>query len=166
MTDNVERTLVLLKPDAVERSLVGKIISRFEEAGFKIVGMKLIKADKETVGKHYTEDLAKRRGEHVRQYNIDFISSGPVVAMVVEGVNAVENVRKFCGTTEPKSSLPGTIRGDFSHVSYGYCDDAKMVVKNIIHASEDDHYAEQEIKVWFKPSELVDYTNVHERHTR
>jgi nucleoside-diphosphate kinase len=81
-------------------------------------------------------------------------------------VNAIENVRKFCGTTEPKASPPGTIRGDFSHVSYGYCDDEKMVVKNIIHASEDEHFAEQEIRVWFKPSEIIEYSNVHERHTR
>lgn len=166
MQKHITRTLVLLKPDAVERGIVGKIITRFEEAGFKLAAMKLIKADKGLVGKHYSEELAKRRGEHIRQYNIDFISSGPVVALVIEGVNAVENVRKFCGTTEPKSSPPGTIRGDFSHVSYGYCDDEKMVVKNVIHASEDDNFAAEEISIWFKPAEIVEYSNVHERHTR
>jgi len=162
----LDRTLVLLKPDSVERSLIGKIISRFEEAGFKIVAMKMVQATPEMVGKHYDEDLARRRGEHIRQYNINFISSGPVVAMVVEGVSAIENVRKLCGTTEPKSSPPGTIRGDYSHVSYGYCDDEKMVVKNVIHASENEEFAEREISIWFKPTEIVTYTNVHERHTR
>ena len=162
----LNRTLVLLKPDSVERALMGRVINRFEEAGFKIVAMKMVKADPSTVGKHYDEDLARRRGEHIRQYNIDFISSGPVLAMVIEGVNAIENVRKLCGTTEPKSSPPGTIRGDFSHVSYGYCDDEKMVVKNVIHASENEEFAEKEIKIWFKDDEIVDYTNVHERHTR
>lgn len=166
MKDFIERTLVLLKPDAVQRGLIGEIIARFEDAGFKIVAMKMIKATKELAGKHYDESLAQRRGERVRQYNIDFISSGPVVAMVIEGVNAVENVRKFCGTTEPKSSPPGTIRGDYAHVSYGYCDNEKMVVKNVIHASEDLNFARKEIALWFKPSEIINYTVVHEIHTR
>jgi nucleoside-diphosphate kinase len=166
MQKHIEQTLVLLKPDAVERALIGEIISRFEKAGFKIVAMKLVKATPELVGKHYDEDLAKRRGEHIRQYNINYIASGPVLAMVIEGVAAVENVRKFCGTTEPKSSPPGTIRGDYSHVNYGYCDDEKMVVKNIIHASENQEYAKKEIGIWFKPAEIVEYHNVHEKHTR
>lgn len=166
MNKHIEQTLVLLKPDAVERGLIGKIINRFEEAGFKIVALKMVKADKELVEKHYTEDISRRLGEHIRKYNVDFITSGPIVAMIIEGVMAIENVRKFCGTTEPKSSPPGTIRGDFSHISYGYCDDAKKVVKNIIHASENSDYAKREIEVWFNTEEITDYRNVHEKHTR
>lgn len=166
MTKHIEQTLVLLKPDAVERSLMGKIISRFEEAGFKIVAMRLVKPTKELAMKHYDEDLARRRGEAVRKYNVDFLTSGPVLAMVVEGVNAIENVRKFCGTTEPKSAPPGTIRGDFSHISYNHCDSKKMVVKNIVHASENKKFAEKEIGLWFNGEEIVDYQSVHEKHTR
>lgn len=166
MKKHIEQTLILLKPDAVERCLMGEIIGRFEKAGFKITAMKMIQAPKETIMKHYNEDITKRHGAHIRQYNIDFILSGPIVAMIIEGVGAIENVRKFCGTTEPKSSPPGTIRGDFSHLSYGYCDDEKKVVKNIIHASENENFAREEINIWFTPQEIVDYTNVHERHTR
>lgn len=166
MSVHIEKTLVLLKPDAVERALMGRVIGRFEDAGLKIVAMKLVKADESTALEHYDEDIAKRRGEHVRIYNVDFLTSGPVLAMVLEGVNAIENVRKMCGTTEPKSASPGTIRGDFSHVSYAHCDAKEMVTRNIIHASSDKEYAEKEIKIWFKPEEIIDYTSVHEVHTR
>ena len=127
----IEKTLVLVKPDGVERGIVGNIITRFENAGIKLVGLKMVWSDKEFAMKHYTEDLAKRRGEHVRNFMVDYLTEGPVVAMVLEGVHVIENVRKMCGTTEPKSALPGTIRGDFSHVSFSHCDDAKKAVKNI-----------------------------------
>ena len=93
----IERTLVLIKPDGVQRTLAGRIISRFEDAGLKIIGLKMKWADKEFAMKHYTEDLAKRRGEHVRKNMVEFISSGPVVAIALEGVNAIENVRKMTG---------------------------------------------------------------------
>lgn len=166
MASCIEKTLVLLKPDAVERGLAGRIISRFEDAGFKLMAVKLVRPTEEMAMEHYDEDIAKRRGEAVRRYNVEFLTSGPVVAMVVEGVNAIENVRKFCGTTEPKSALPGTIRGDFSHVSYSHCDDKQMVTRNVIHASSDPEYAEKEIKIWFAPEEIVEYTVVHEVHTR
>jgi nucleoside-diphosphate kinase len=160
----IERTLVLIKPDGVQRGLIGKIITRFEDVGLKIIGMKMKWADKEFAYKHYTEDLAKRRGEHVRKYMTEFLLSGPVVAVVLEGVHAIENVRKICGTTEPKAALPGTIRGDFSHVSFEYCDNKKQVVKNIIHASADKKDAEYEVKLWFKPEELHAYKTVHDVH--
>lgn len=166
MSRHIEQTLVLLKPDAVERGLMGRVIERFEDAGFKITAMRLVKPSSDLAMKHYDEDLAKRRGEHVRKYNVDFLTSGPVLALVIEGVNAIENVRKFCGTTEPKSALPGTIRGDFSHVSYGHCDSEKMVVKNIVHASEDKKFAEKEIGLWFNGEEIIEYSSVHERHTQ
>ncbi len=160
----IERTLVLLKPDAVQRALVGEIIKRFENSGLKIIGLKLVHADKELSSKHYTEELAQRRGEHVRNWNIDFISSNPVVAIAIEGVNAIENVRKMVGETEPKAALPGTIRGDFSHISYSYCDNKKMVVKNVIHASANKEDAERELDVWFKKNELFSYRSAHDEH--
>lgn len=165
MSKFVEKTLVLLKPDTVERGLMGRIISRFEDAGFKIVAMKMVKPTKETALDHYDEDIAKRHGEHMRRYNVDFLVSGPVLAMVIEGVNAIENVRKYCGTTEPKASPPGTIRGDFSHMSYAHADEKEHVVKNVIHASADPEYAEKEIRIWFNPEELINYNVVHEIHT-
>lgn len=160
----IERTLILIKPDGVERGLIGEIVKRFEQRGLKIIGIKMNFIDDNFAKKHYTEDLAIRRGEHVRKFNIDFITSGPVVAIVVEGVNSIENVRKIVGDTEPKKALPGTIRGDFSHVSYEYCDDKKCVVKNVIHASADKNDAERELKLWFNDSELHNYSSVHDKH--
>lgn len=160
----IERTLVLIKPDGVERGLIGDIVKRFEQRGFKIIGLKMAFIDENFAKKHYTEDIAIRRGEHVRRYNVDFLTSGPVVAIVLEGVNAIENIRKIVGDTEPRKALPGTIRGDFSHVSYQYCDDKKCVVKNVIHASADKNDAERELKLWFKDSELYRYNSVHDKH--
>ena len=161
----IERTLVLIKKDGLERGLVGKITTRFEDAGFKIVGSKMVQVDEEFAKKHYTEDLAKRRGEHVRKYLTEFIKSGPVIVYVLEGVHAIENVRKMVGETEPRAARPGTIRGDFAHVSYAHCDNKKQVVKNLIHASADKKDAEYEVKLWFKPEELCSYKRVDEVHT-
>jgi nucleoside-diphosphate kinase len=166
MSEHIERTLVLLKPDAVDRGLIGRIIKRFEDAGLKIVGLKMVQADEARALEHYDEDIAKRHGEHMRRYNVDFLTSGPVVAIAIEGVSAVENVRKFCGTTEPKSANPGTIRGDYSHMSYDHADLKKHVAKNVIHASGDKEYAVKELKIWFADDELIKYSSVHERHTR
>lgn len=162
---NLERTLVLLKPDAVKRGLMGEIISRFEKAGLKIVGMKLKWADAEKAGKHYTEDIAQRRGEKVRQVLLDFITTGPVLAFVVEGIAAIENVRMMAGETEPKSAAPGSIRGDYSHVSFKHADEEGKAVENIIHASSDADDAQREIYLWFNDDELYDYKTVHEAHT-
>lgn len=166
MSEHIEKTLVLLKPDAVERGLMGKIISRFEDAGFKIVAMKLVYADKDLAEKHYDEDVAKRRGKEIRDMNVGFLTSGPVLAMVVEGINAIENVRKFCGATEPKEAIPGTIRGDYSHANHSHFNEKGVASKNIIHAAADREYAEKEIKIWFSPGEIVEYQSVHEKHTR
>lgn len=162
----IERSLVLLKPDAVQRAIMGKILSRFEDAGFKVVGMKMVWVDKKFALKHYTEDLAKRAGSHVREMIAEFLTTGPVVAMVVEGVNAIDNVRKMVGSTEPKSAAPGTIRGDFSHVSYAYADARKVPVKNLVHASSSKEDAAAEIKLWFTPKELHSYKTVHDVHMR
>jgi len=160
----VERTLVLLKPDAVQRAIMGRIISRFEDAGMKVVGMKMVWVNKEFALKHYTEDLAKRAGANVREMIADFLITGPIIAMVLEGVNAIENIRKMVGSTEPKSAAPGTIRGDFSHVSYAYADSKKVPVKNLVHASSSKADAEAEIKLWFSPKELHSYKTVHDVH--
>ena len=160
----IERTLVLLKPDAVQRAVMGRILSRLEDAGFKVVGMKMVWVDKKFALKHYTEELAKRAGAHVREMIAQFLTTGPVVAMVVEGVNAIENMRKMVGSTEPKAAAPGTIRGDFSHMSYGYADAKKVPVKNLVHASSSAKDAVAEIKLWFSQKELHSYKTVHDVH--
>jgi len=161
----MERTLVLLKPDAVDRGLTGEIISRFERVGLKIAALKLVWPEKEHAAKHYTEDLAKRRGQHVRDLMIEMLTSGPVVAMCLEGVEAVEIVRKMVGTTEPKAAAPGTIRGDYSHVSFKHADSKKMGVYNLVHASGSVEEAPVEIAVWFTPEELHDYRPGYTKHT-
>ncbi len=161
----IERTLVLLKPDAVKRGLMGKIIERFENAGLKIIGMKMTRPSKEIALAHYTEDLAKRRGQHIRDMMVDFIKSSPILAIAIEGHNAIENVRMMAGDTEPKTAQPGTIRGDFSHISFAGANAQKKVVQNIIHASANKKDAKKELYVWFNENELFDYKTVHEIHT-
>ncbi len=161
----MERTLVLLKPDAVDRGLIGEIIQRFERVGLKIAGLKLVWPKREHAEKHYTEDLAKRRGQHVRDLMIEMLTSGPIVAVALEGVEAVEIVRKMAGTTEPKAAAPGTIRGDFSHVSFKHADSKKMGVYNLVHASGSPEEALAEIAVWFAPEELHDHRPGYTRHT-
>jgi len=158
----MQRTLVLIKPEGVQRNLIGKVITRFEDAGLKIAGMKMVWADKEFASKHYTQDIAERRGEKVRKQLLDYIIEGPVIAMVIEGVNAIENVRKIVGGTEPKSAPPGTIRGDFAHVSFTYADQKNIAVKNIIHASGDEKDAKNEVALWFKDSEIHTYKTIQD----
>ena len=161
----IEKTLVLIKPDGVSRSLTGEIFARFEKSGLKIVGLKMLQATKELAGSHYTEeDIGARLGEKIRNLLIDFVTEGPIVAGVVEGDEAIEVVRKMCGATEPKSALPGTIRGDLSHHSYGYADEAGTAVRNVIHASSDKEAAKAEINVWFTEIELVKYDRSDQRH--
>tara|TARA_Y100000310_G_scaffold345729_1_gene468941 strand:- start:19290 stop:19781 length:492 start_codon:yes stop_codon:yes gene_type:complete len=161
----IEKTFVLIKPDGVKRSLTGEIVSRFEKVGLKILAIKMQSIDEEFAQKHYTDDITKRRGEKVRNLLLKYVTSGPIVAICLEGVNAIENVRKLVGDTEPKSALPGTIRGDYAHVSYGYADDKEIAVLNLIHASGNKEDAEHELKLWFKEEELNNYKNVHEEHT-
>jgi len=165
MTDKLQRTLVLLKPDAIHRGVIGDIIHRFERVGAKMVGLKLLVSDKDSASRHYTEDLAKRRGEHVRNMMIEMITSGPVIAIAYEGIEIVEIVRKLVGSTEPKTSAPGTIRGDFSHISYEYANAKKIPVMNLIHASASPEEAEVEIAVWFKPEELVTHQPSYTKYT-
>lgn len=162
----MERTLVLLKPDAVQRGLMGKIITRFEDVGLKIVGMKMVWMDDKLGKKHYDEigQVGKRRGEKVLKLLLNFMTTGPVLALCLEGINAVENVRKMCGSTEPKQAAPGTIRGDFSHISFAHADEKGKAIENVVHASGNFEEAKQEIALWFKPEELHTYKTVHEAH--
>jgi len=160
----LQQTLVLVKPDGVARGLTGDVIKRFEQRGLKIVALKMVKIDMDKAKKHYTEDITERRGEKVRTMLLDFITEGPVVAMAIEGVDAIENVRKIVGTTESKSALPGTIRGDFTHVSYAHADEKEIPVRNVIHASGDEKDAKNELALWFSIDELCDYKRTDEAH--
>ncbi|HCR55996.1 TPA: nucleoside-diphosphate kinase [Candidatus Saccharibacteria bacterium] len=165
---NVEKTLVLFKPDSMQRGLVGEILTRFERVGLRIVGTKMLAPDRDHYYKHY-EDIGKlktRAGDQIFGITLDMMSAGPVIAMVFEGVEAVSLVRKLVGTTEPKSSAPGTIRGDYSHMSYGYADAEGKGIPNLIHASGDPEEAEKEIAHWFSDEELFDYEALHEKFTR
>lgn len=161
----IQRTLVLLKPDALERGIIGEIITRFERVGASIVGMKLLVSEKDTAQLHYTDDLAQRRGEKVRELMVDMITSGPIVALVLEGIEIVEVVRKMVGATEPKSAAPGTVRGDYAHVSFKYADANNIGVFNLIHASGSVEEAPVEVAVWFKPEELVSHEPSYTKFT-
>ncbi|MBD3259387.1 nucleoside-diphosphate kinase [Candidatus Woesearchaeota archaeon] len=177
----VERTLIIAKPDAIQRGLVGEIIKRFEQKGFKISGMKMVHPDEKLLGGHYADDpvwkketgektiaAAKKRGEQVtetaeeigarvRQWNMDGLKINPVVAIVFEGHHAVEIGRKIVGPTEPKAALPGTIRGDFSADSYPVADKGQRVLRTLVHASGSREEADREIKLWFNDEELFNY---------
>ena len=140
---DMERTLVILKPDAVQRGIVGEIISRFEKKGFKIVGLKMMKVEMSRAEKHYYEHKDKPFYREL----VDFITSGPVIVFVVEGRNAVSLVRKMVGATNPEEAAPGTIRHDYG----------MQIGKNIIHASDSSESAEREIGIFFNIDELIDY---------
>jgi nucleoside-diphosphate kinase len=161
----IQRSLVLLKPDALDRGIVGEIISRFERVGAAIVGLKMLVSEKDTAMQHYTDDLARRRGEKVRELMVSMLTSGPIIALVLEGVEIVEVVRKMVGATEPKSAAPGTIRGDYAHVSFKYADEKGIGVFNLIHASGSPEEGETEVNVWFKPEELVKFEPQYTQYT-
>ncbi len=160
----MERTLVVLKPDTVARGLVGEITSRFERAGLKIVGMKMVSPDEEHFKKHYEgiSKLISRWGEDIYRVTLSQMTEGPVVAMVLEGIEAVTHVRKMVGTTDPKESAPGTIRGDYTHLSRAYTNERGSTLPNLIHASGDSSEAVQEIALWFGQGELYEYHTAHE----
>ncbi|XP_039632108.1 nucleoside diphosphate kinase 3 [Polypterus senegalus] len=136
-----ERTLIAVKPDGVQRRLVGLILNRFEQKGFKLVGLKLMQASEDLLKDHYIELREKPFYEHLIRY----MSSGPVVVMVWQGFNVVKMARKMLGETNPADSLPGTIRGDF-------CVD---VSRNVVHGSDSVHSARREILLWFRQDELI-----------
>ena len=166
--NRIQRTLILFKPDAVQRGIVGEILTRFERVGLKIIATKMIFPNKEHYYKHYESigKMVSRRGEKAFDMVLDFMTQGPVIAMVFEGVEAVDLVRKLVGGTEPKSAMPGTIRGDYSHMSFGYADEAGKGIPNLIHASGDPKEAAEETAHWFKDHEIYDYPTPREKFTR
>jgi nucleoside-diphosphate kinase len=164
----MEKTLVIFKPDAVARGIVGEIITRFERVGLKIVATKMLAPDHEHYFEHYEGigTLKTRKGDEIFESQLATMQDGPVIALVLEGVEAVEAVRKMTGDTEPKSALPGTIRGDYAHVTYGAASSIGRGVANIIHASATSEEADKEIAHWFKPEEIHEYQAVHEKFTQ
>ena len=183
-----ERTLVLIKPDGIQRTLIGEIIKRYERAGLKLVGLKFIVPTEEHIEKHYTLNPEWRRitGEKTIKGYLDkgekpwtdnpleitevlltklkkYMTSGPVIALVWQGIHVVEIVRKITGSTEPRMSDVGTIRGDFVIDSYNISDVDKRSIRNLVHASGSKDDAEKEIPLWFTESELINYKLVQEQ---
>ena len=138
-----QRTLLLVKPDGVQRQLVGRIIDRYEERGLKIVGLKLVRVDRALAERHY----AVHRDRPFFGGLVEFITSGPLVALALEGPNAIAVVRAINGATRPHEAAPGTIRGDY----------ALETAQNIVHASDGAETAESELSLWFGAGELLDY---------
>jgi nucleoside-diphosphate kinase len=139
----IERTLVLVKPDGVQRLLVGRILARFEERGLKLVGLKLVRVDRPFAERHYSI----HRGKPFFESLLDFITSGPIVALVLDGPNAIAIVRSMVGATRPHEAAPGSIRGDL----------AVETAQNLVHASDSAETAAIELALWFSPDELVEY---------
>ncbi len=187
MTFSSEKTLVIIKPDGVQRSLIGEIIKRFERIGLKIVALKMIIPKEEQVNSHYLIDPEWKKnvgekaisayekkgiepptkdpeeaGEKVLKGLKKYMTSGPVVAMVLQGAHACAIVRKVAGGTEPLSSDVGTIRGDFVLDSYQMADTDGRAVRNLIHASGNPEEAEKEIPIWFDENELLHYRLVQD----
>ncbi len=183
----MERTFVIIKPDGVQRSLIGEIIQRFERAGLKISAMKLLVPTEESCLKHYNKDdeWCQQKGEIIVkdkeaagqsiekeavEYGRDivrqlatFMTSGPVLAMVVQGNQAVQVVQKLVGGTEPLTSDVGTIRGDFTLDSYALAGVDDRAVRNLIHCSDKPEEAEREIKLWLNDKDIIDYRLVAEQ---
>ena len=181
-----EKTLILIKPDAVQRGLIGDIITRFERCGLKIVAMKMHYADKNKANEHYTEDeewmdsvgtktiesnkkkgietgeTPREIGQKVRAWLMNFLTMSPVIALVIEGHNAVRQVRKIVGATSPEDAMPGTIRGDYSFETYKLADDQKRAVQNLIHASDTTENAQREINIWFSQKEIYAWKRIDE----
>lgn len=181
-----ERTFVIIKPDGVQRSLVGEITKRFERTGLKMVAMKMLVADEARLWKHYDKDeawyLAKGErtiqnrtaaglpaekpaveyGKDIIRALVSFMSCGPVVAMVWEGNQAVNIVKKIVGATEPLTSDVGTIRGDFTLDSYELSNINERAVRNLVHCSDQPSEAAREIGIWFSPGEIIKYRQLQE----
>lgn len=182
----MQRTVVLIKPDGVKRGISGEIISRFERVGLKIVSAKLIWVEKTLVGKHYKDDDAYSKivgertlenyqkygldpkeklgttdpigiGKLVRKWNMEFMTSGPLFAMILEGPGAIALVRKMIGHTYPAEAIPGTIRGDYSLESAYQANSEGRTIRNLVHASGNEEEAEFERKLWFKEKDIYSY---------
>jgi len=149
MADASERTFIMVKPDGVQRGLVGDIIRRFEQRGYKLFALKMVQAPRALLENHYEEHKGKKFYEPLLTY----IGSGPVVAMVWEGLNIISVGRKMLGATDPAKSDPGTIRGDYAIVTG----------RNIVHGSDSEKSAKREIDLWFRPDEVANWPHTAER---
>lgn len=182
-----EQTLIIIKPDGVFRGICGEIITRFERCGLKITAMKLVTAEKTLIEKHYPSDdewyravgqKAKRGyeekglkldeddiqiGKKVKGFLINYMTSGPVLAMILEGNNAIGLVRKLVGTTNPYLATPGTIRGDYTMDDVTASDSSQRACRNMIHASGSAEEAKKEISLWFKSGEINKYARADEK---
>lgn len=182
-----ERTLVILKPDAIQRSLIGEILGRFERVGLKMIALKLIIPREDQCWEHYQKDEAwyLKKGQRVVddrkahdlpiekepiEYGkdiiktiVDYLTSGPVLGLVIQGVEAVSITKKLVGSTEPSTSDVGTIRGDFTIDTYGLSALDNRAVRNLIHCSDSPEEANREIPLWFEESELLKYRLVQEQ---
>ena len=143
-----EKTFVMIKPDAVQRGLIGEIIKRFEKKGLKIVAMKFVSVSKDLAEKHY----GIHKGKPFFKPTVDYITSSPVVAIVLEGINAINMVRNMMGKTNPQDAPMGSIRGDYG----------QFIGRNIVHGSDGPDTAEFEINLWFKPEEISSYKRIDE----
>ena len=181
-----ERTVVLVKPDGVKRGLIGEIVKRFEQRGLKIIALKMVTPSKEHARDHYSgskewlEGMGKKTldsfkehnfnakkmmgtddpykiGKMIQGWNVTYLSSGPVIAMIIEGMHAISTVRKLVGNTLPILADPGTIRGDFSVDTNTAANLEKRTIRNIVHASGDESESTHEIEHWFSPEEIHDY---------
>ncbi len=154
----IEKTFVAVKPDGVRRGLIGEIIKRFEQRGLKIVGMKMLWADEEFASEHYFEHKEKPFFGRLKEH----ITSGPVVAMAVEGADSISVTRKIVGPTGGDVAPLGTIRGDLGHMGIKHACEKGKICLNLVHASDCKENAEREIKLWFKPEELHTYKRADE----
>lgn len=168
---HIERTLFIIKPDGVERGVVGKIITQLEDRGLKMIALKMTRVTPELAEAHYA-DMAERLskkgldGKTIKRQMVEFFLSGPVVAMVIEGVKAVEYVKRLSGSTYPNESDFGTIRGMFAHVTRLHANESGLAVRNLVHATNPDENPSREIGLWFTPEEIIDYRTAQESHTR
>lgn len=158
----VERTLVLLKPDALARGLAGRIITRFEDAALKIVGVKMKLMDADFTRKHYF-DLEGRAGAEIYNSTAGFMQTAPVLALALQGVDAVAKVRKIIGSTFPDQAPPGTVRGDFAHQTKASSEVSGKAVMNLVHASGNSEEAKYEVELWFDSSEQFEYETLAEK---
>lgn len=167
--ERMERTLIIFKPDAVQRGIVGEILSRFEKVGLKIIGVKMLSPDEAHYYHHYETigKMVSRRGEAQFRVQLGAMQEGPVVAVILQGVGAVTLVRKMVGTTSTNEAAPGTIRGDYAHASLDYVNEHNVALPTILHASGDVSEAKDEITHWFKDEEIyAGYETVHEYFTQ
>lgn len=188
LAKNKEKSLVIFKPDVIQRQIVGELLSRFEKKGFKIVAMKMLTPSPELVGKHYedkeeylmeTGEKAKKgaiargedvsnwdalaRGKWIRESNIHYLTCGPVLAIVLQGFGVISGVRKMLGSTSPAEGDVGTIRADFSLDSFALANEQGRVTRSMVHASDSVENAQREIGLWFNATEIMEYETAAEK---